>query len=378
MRIQGQQVRTWQQFESQLPNWKIEPVSIGATENNTEVKGIDVFYSLVKLSGIDRTPEEIYSDLGLEEFKNSEWEWRFWDKSNRELLDWFWLCERFLTRHYHRRWAYVKSWNKEMYGQVNVSSRHFHMKTPEGVLEMPATFIADQISGENKYVFFPMKALLSDWEQAMFELYRNSRVSNNEIATLEQQIMMLLEKLAIAQKEQPQTIVETNWQFAEIEQMCKDSWVITKLSVNDWRLALDFGWRKVMDTDWEMNGMILPPFALLIDLRNYTVRGSAQRHPHIMSDNSLCMGWRLTDLAHKCVVDRDLKTLVGAMIDFGNSWTSSDAGESDRHPAECIINYVNHNQVDWNNVPVDLDDIVRTLNDRWYGVGECGNLADFI
>lgn len=29
------------------------------------------------------------------------------------------------------------------------------------------------------------------------------------------------------------------------------------------------------------------------------------------------------------------------MIDFGNSWTSSDAEGGDREPADCILRYFN-------------------------------------
>lgn len=300
----------------------------------------------------------------MERLTNSEWEQKFWDSDNARLEDWFGLCYKFLSRNYHRRWAYIKVGDREIYGQVSVSDRRFHMKTSIGTLVMPAIYVSDTVSGENKYVFFPMSALLSESEQALFELYRTTSAPE-DTTQLEMQIMRLVEQLSLA-KNKRASVIETNGQFAEIEEMCRTSGVIEKLYVQDWKLVLQFCWRTVMDTDWERNAMVLPPFQLLIDLRNYTVRGNRCYHPHIMGDYSLCMGWRLTDLVQKCITDRDLKTLVGGMIDFGNSWTSSDAWESDREPWDCIYRYCRDNTVDWANVPISKEDILDTISERGF------------
>ena len=376
MRVNGQQVaRTWTQFESQLPQWKIEPVSVEVKENNTKIEGYPVFEKLVELSGIEQTPDQVISDLWFEKMTNSQWELKFWNEWNNELIDRFGLCQKFLSRNYHRRWAYVKVGDREIYWMCQVSSRRFHMKTPEWILTMPATYIQNQQTGESSYVFFPIKALLSEGEQALFELYRTSIpvASSNQRAVLEQEIMTRLEKLSILKDEKP-TILDTNSQFLKIEQMCKDSWTIKKLSIQDWKLVLDFDWRVVIDTDWEIDWMVLPPFQLLIDLRNYTVRWNRCYHPHIMGDYSLCMGWKLTDLVSDCIAKRDLTTLVGWMIDFWNSWTSSDAGDSDRHPAECIVSYYTNNGVSsWNDLPVSKEAIDNTLYDRWLERSELGS-----
>lgn len=107
------------------------------------------------------------------------------------------------------------------------------MKTPDGILTMPAMWIADQRTGENRYVFFPMSALLSESEQALFELYRRAQaISPSQRAQLEREIMERLTRLSEL-KDTPQTILETNTQFNEIEQMCRDSGVIKKLSIQD-------------------------------------------------------------------------------------------------------------------------------------------------
>lgn len=364
MRVNGQ-ARTRTQFESQLPKWKIEPVSVEVEKNDTIVKGFPVFEKLVKLSGINKTADEVISDLWVMRVTKQDGEEMYWDSQNNEMLDWFSLCYKFLMRNYRRRRAYIKFWDKEIYWQVEVTNRRFQMATSEWVLIMPAVSVSDIFSNENKYVFFPMTALLSENEQALFELYRTTHATPDEAMQIERDIMRLLEKLIVV-KNQKKTINETNWQFAEIEQMCKDSWTIKKLSCQDWKLVLDFEWRKVMDTDWEHPWMVLPPLEIIIDLRNLTVRGNHCYHPHVMWDYSLCMGWTLTDLVQKCIRERDLKTLVGGMIDFGNSWTSSDAGDSDRHPASCIKRYYEDNVVDWNAIPVNHMDILHTLECHWY------------
>lgn len=107
------------------------------------------------------------------------------------------------------------------------------MKTPEGILTMPAMRIADQRTGENQYVFFPVSALLSESEQALFELYRTATPApGNTRAQLEQEIMMRLTRLSEL-KDTPQTITDTNTQFNEIEEMCRNSGVIKKISIQD-------------------------------------------------------------------------------------------------------------------------------------------------
>jgi hypothetical protein len=105
------------------------------------------------------------------------------------------------------------------------------MKTSIGTLVMPAIYVSDTVSGENKYVFFPMSALLSESEQALFELYRTTSAPE-DTTQLEMQIMRLVEQLSLA-KNKRASVIETNGQFAEIEEMCRTSGVIEKLYVQD-------------------------------------------------------------------------------------------------------------------------------------------------
>lgn len=374
MRVNGQQVaRTWTQFESQMPQWNVEPVSVEVKQNDTKIEGYPVFETLVKLSGLQQTPDEILAGMWLEVYTNKEWEQKFIDK-DWGVYDWFMLCFRFLKQTYHNRRAYIKVGDIEYYWQVEVLSRKFRMKTPEWVLLMPSMFINDVFSFEHKYVFFPASALLSEWEQALFETYRYCSATNEtkEETLLEREIMRLLEQLIVA-RENPPKIQNCTKQFNELEEMCRNSGTIKKLSIENKDLVLSFDWRVAMDSDREVSWMVLPPVELRIDLRNFTVRGNHTFHPHIMRDNTLCMWGVLTDLAHKCIQNRDLKTLVGGMIDFGNSWTSSDVTDSSRHPSDCIIRYYQNGPCpDWENLPVTIQDIKNTLDNKWYDYSELG------
>ena len=96
---------------------------------------------------------------------------------------------------------------------------------------MPCMYVSDTVSGENKYVFFPMAALLKDSEQALFELCRTT-TAPSDTTQLEMQIMRLVEQLSLA-KSRRASVLETNSQFADIEEMCRTSGVIEKLYVQD-------------------------------------------------------------------------------------------------------------------------------------------------
>ena len=372
MRVNGQHlVSSWTQFESQLPKGKVEPACVKVEENDTKVEGFPVFEKLVELSWIGMTPDEVIAELGVEPMTTKTWEVKYWDSSTQQMLDWFGLSEKFLNRHYFHRWAYIKVGEKEIYGQVEIWSRRYNMKTSIGILTMPTIYIRDVLSDENKYVFFPLSALLSENEQGLFELYRSSWSNWEEIAETEREIMRQLEKLSVL-KQQKTTIAESNWQLQEIEEMCKNSGTIKKLYCADWNLVLDFDRRMAIDSDNDCAPVVLPPVKIQINLRNFTVRWDRYRHPHILSDNTLCMGGSLTDLAHKCITNRDFKTLVGGMIDFWNSWTSSDAWDSDRAPADCIIRYYQDNPVERESLPVSKEDILRTIEYRGYSMDDLG------
>ena len=88
--------------------------------------------------------------------------------------------------------------------------------------------------------------------------------------------------------------------------------------------------------------MVLPPCTLIIDVANHAVKGGRAYHPHIVNGHNLCMGGVLTNMVNECMNNKSMKGLVEAMVQFGNSYTSSDCGLSndDRAPAGCVYRYL--------------------------------------
>ena len=354
-------VRTWQQFESNLPKgWEIEPVSVGVEQNDTIIEEpLEVFKILIELSWIDKSEEEVLQDLRIEKYTNANGDLCFYDWAFIQPKE---ILYRFLSHYYADKWAFIKVGDREIYGKVYVEDRRYKMKTSKWKLIMPLIFVSS--NNEKHYVFFPMKALLQDSERNLVNIVQNTVVQENDRHSIETQIISLLEKLAVIST--PKTVVEINKVYERIEEACRNSGVIRKVSVESWKLKLDFGWRKATDTDREYSPFVLPPCQIIIDLANFTLRGNDEYHPHILYDKSLCLGWTLTDLAHRCVENRDLYSLVCGLIQFGNSWTSNDVGDSERHPAFCVQRYVEngweHNRAEelegtW----ITKEDITNTL-----------------
>lgn len=362
-------VRSWQEFESTLPKgWKIEPVNVGVEKNDIELgKTFEAFKTLVELSGIDKTLDELFKELNVEELTNSNWEQIF-------LLSWtkatpFQLMQAFINRYYALNYAYIKVWDKIIKWRIETTDREYKMKTSKWIITMPSLCVVN--GSERNYVFFPIKAIISEDEESFYSLYWQQPVEENERHTIETQIMNLLAKLSNCHKQQ--TILETNSIWEKIEELCRNSGTVKKVYIQNGMLKMDFNWRKVVDTDDNYVPMVLPPCIIGVDLRNYVIRGSAREHPHILSDNTLCLGGTLTDLAQKCIQDKDIYTLVGWLIQFANSWTSSDADQSWREPAYCIKNWLeNHYSGDTNweeifeKAWISKEDVKNTIeNNLW-------------
>lgn len=369
MRVNWQQVaRNWTQFQSRLPSEHIEPVVVADEKKNNKVEWIEAFNALVELSWIDMPPDEVIKQLGYRILTDEEWQPCYVNSNG--VSDWVVLEREFLYKFYSNHRAYVKCWDEVIYWKVYLSTSKFYMETEKGVIAMPAMWIEDELSRENKYIFFPIKALLEDWEQAFFRL-NNTIDTHWDTMAIEKQIMELLIKLTTVREKKP-TVIESNVQLKEIEDICRESWVVKEIYCSGWNLVLSFDWRYAIDTDWAYERMVLPPVDLKINLWSLTVRWNSQYHPHVLSDYSLCMGWRLTGIVQDCIQKRDLKTLIAGMLDFANSWTSSDVGRWDRHPGECIMRYHSSNTTDWTNIPVDKDDILRTIECRWHDASQLG------
>lgn len=333
-----QRVRTRTQFESNLPKgWQVEPVPVEAEKNDRLVEDpYEVFKALVELSGTEKTPEQILKELDVSKFTDAEGNDKWFANRTMNWLTGIELPYRFLLAYYDGHYAFVKVWDREIYGQVKVEN-HWQFKMPTRLWTLVMPYVYIRTSNENVECFFPLKALLTWNEQGLFAMYRQCGVQIDERDQLEKQILADLVKLSTVKK--PATVIESNKVFADIEQLCQSAGTIKSVGIHDWKLYLTFDWRIATDNSGEEPGLALPPFELSIDLNNGVVRWNRETHPHIMSDLSLCMGGTLRDLAQRCVANKDLYALVSWMVQFGDSWTSEDVWGWSRHPSNCIRRY---------------------------------------
>ena len=84
------------------------------------------------------------------------------------------------------------------------------------------------------------------------------------------------------------------------------------------------------------------------------------------------MGWTLSDMVNTCLNEKSMKWLVECMVQFANSYTSSDCGlqNDDRSPAGCLKRYCYEascrwDEVDYANLPVRFEDIMKTAIKYW-------------
>lgn len=362
---QQTRARSWQQFESNLPKgWNVEPVSVGETENNTQVEDwFEVFKILVELSGIDKTWQEVLKELWVEIYQKDwedvfyhEWEW---------FVEWKRLCFIFLKKYYDWRYAFIKMGDREIYGRVRLLAGIYKMPTARWILTMPALQVEPR-NWNDVRCFFPMKALLNDNEWNLFNTFSVCYQGEDMRDWLEKQIIQLLTQLVMTW--QPKSIIETNNVYERIEQLCKDSWVVKKVEIQNNKLTLGFDWRLATDNSEVYGALVLPPVELIIDLQRWNIRWNWQYHPHVLSDNSLCLGWELKNLVDKCLQQKDLYGLVSWIIQFANSWTSNDADNCEREPQRCIKRYVDEYNPPLEEVHISKEDLKGTMECKFsYG-----------
>lgn len=357
--------RTRRELESNLPKgWTIEPVSVEVKENDTLVEDpVEVFKALVELSWIEKSVPEVLKELDIKKRKDEDWnERRFREDC---LMNEEYMPFHFLMRYYNNKYAFIKQGERTIYWYVAVTNAKFKMKTSKGILTMPCVSIQDD-RGNKTYAFFPMKALLASQEQWLVNVYNNSYSSVRERDEVEKQILSLIAKLPTCVE--PKSVLETNEIWEKIEEVCKENGDVKRVNVGNWSLTIEFDWRYVSDTDWEYGLKVLPPFAIKIDLRSFNITGQAKKHPHCLNDGSLCLWDELTQLAQDCIRDKSLLTLVNGMLKFANCWTSGDADNTDREPAQCIKrraeDYAWTTDM-WENLPVKKEDIIDTLRMRY-------------
>lgn len=377
-RAENEQPSVWveREIESNLPKGEnIEPIGVEVEKNDTEISNpIEVFEALVELSWIDKTPEEILSELNIRKWTSDNWETRF-SYRDEILADNFDILYEFLRKYYDNQFCFIKMGDKEIYGKVEVDKSKLKLKTSKGILTMPWVKII-QNWGDTIYAFFPVKALISNSENGMIDLYKFNLISVSERDEIEKQILWLLPKLAMCQE--TKWVIETNKIWEQVEQVCKESWTVDKVWAHNWALGIHFGWRYAKDNSENYSdNIVLPPFEVRIAFSDWRIRGDALKHPHCLSDGSLCLGSELTSLAQDCIRDKTILPLIEGLIKFANSWTSNDADHTDRQPSDCIRRWANDNgwYSDSNCEPVSKEDLTNTIRMRFLSQNPTENEA---
>lgn len=316
------------EMETNFPTLEIEPVDVQVVENDTIIEDeSEVLKTLIKLSGIETTVDDFIKEQGYKLCTDNEWKKFFlWGQS---------ICHpvrEFLYRYYAWRKAYVKVWDRVLYWNVEIwDYDDYELQTSEWILVMPSV----AINGE--YVFFPAKALLSSEEAWIYELYKQYGVDVSEKDRLEKLLMETMMKLSALWNDR--SIKETSWFMKDIVEYCQNSWMVDRLSIQDWKLVIDFGWRMWKDMSW-VQDCILPPCRLMADFVHMSVKWSEQLHPHILESWNLCLGAELTEIVGNCIRNKNLKWIVEALVQFAWCFTSSDCHFADfRSPAWCLSRY---------------------------------------
>lgn len=261
------------------------------------------------------------------------------------------LVHKFLVDTYDNKYALVHYNDRLLSGRVAIDSNlTFILELEDCKLKLP------QVQLDGEFVLFPASACLTPEEYRAVRWYTSTPMDNR--AQLEQQIMGLFIKLTTP----VQTTIETVNVWNRIEDLARTSW-LSKIQLVDGKLEMTFPWRMLTDTDNDEPLKVCPETKLVIDLTNYTCRGFWY-HPHIMSDNSLCMGWALENLRASCQREQNLYWLVEWMIQFGNSRTSSDAAGGSRDPNYIVDSALCRLTIeDIARLPVSRIDILKTIHD---------------
>ena len=346
------------EFESNIPALEINPVSVGATENDTKIEWVeDTLKVLIELSWVEETLEQLLDRLHLRKATLEDWTVLYISTDDRRPLD---PIKEFLHHYYEGEWAYLRTPTWDLYWQVKIWPEG-EMKTEKWILTMPTVIVGWE------RIFFPVDAILSSSEKNLYDIYMNWGTDTTEKDNIEKQIMDLLIRLSTINNDVD--IVWTNKFTKDIVSFCEQVWTVRKLDIDNWVISIQFWWRKAVDTSWQWgNYVVLPPCLIRIDIRDRVVKGGEQYHPHILHNHELCMGWVLTDMVNQAMTKQNLKGLVECMVQFWNSYTSSDCHFSwERCPAQNVLRYLaNHSwDDDYEKCEVRVSDIFKTILDTF-------------
>ena len=309
----------------------------------------EAFDIILKLSGYEWSVEEYLKEKGYKNYKAEDWTSILLDRNYYKVNN---VISDYLVQNYEWKWAYIKVKGHTVYWQVRVRQHKSMLNTPYGKIEVPLLSVNDIP------MMFPIKYLLTPEERETYELY-NDRPRSYDQMELEKKIISDL--ILYSQQWPKKDMEDVKELFEKIKRECETIWTITKISFRNQIFRLEFWWRYLTDTDGRIEPQVAPPFSLDINFRDKTITCSG-RHPHNLHPDP-CLGWVLTDLRDKCFASKDIYGLVMGMVEFGNSWTSSDAANWDRDTSALLREEIRRGNYNWTSLKavwIPLIDIYKT------------------
>ena len=308
--------------------------------------------AILKLSGEDKSIEDWLKEKNYTIWSDSDWNQIILDSNQQIIRD---IVYEYLYNTYSWRYAYLKKGNQELYWQVSIRNYKSILNSPYGRIHMPLLMV------DSTPVFFDKKWLLTEEEKNCYELYNNKDTLFDQME-LEKKIM---HDLILYTTNSNKTLEQSKDLFERIKEQCETVGTIDKIEFKNWVMRIYFGWRLAKDSSWKYGWLPLPPFDISIDFINKSIICNWE-HPHNMHP-SPCLWGELTRIKDSCFRDKDIYWLTMGMIEFGNSWTSTDADHTAREPGACIRNFIVHSDSlqswEWlSNLPIDLKDIIKTVS----------------
>lgn len=326
-------------------------------EINDPIEALGV---LLKVNEVEESAEEWLKKQWIKIYSWEDWEKIFIDSNWLVIKD---IIRWTVNQKYWGKTVFLKKGDFEIYWDIVVRPFNQMLSTRYGRISCPLTTVN-------------WTAVLCKWDNCLtqkqketYELYNNKEAEYSRM-DLEKKIMGDL--IAYAQL-WVKPIEETKSLFDKIEQECKRVGSIKKIEFKNQVFKIHFDWRYVTDSAWNVEPLVLPPFTLIIDFAHKTLSWEWY-HPHRMGWGNLCLWWELTKIKDVCFQDKDIYGLVMAMVQFWNTWNSSDVGATwERHPWYQIINYLRNNHVNIEEIPIAFIDIYRTvskISSTWFIDGD--------
>ena len=283
-----------------------------------------------------------WNGITVSEFRNVVWEYRkLWVDE-----DWQPLyvhnetiihpIGRYLWLTYQDKEVVFEKDKDKFFGEIRISSSLTRYMLGDKVIEIPFRIKAVNEDG-TEIIIFPKKTdILKPRMKSMYVV----NTGWAERQRLEKEIMAKL--IELAQVNGWNEIISSQSMVEDLQKALKTRGIDMKL--DSWCVYLDFGWRKIRDTDNNDREYIASPITVSIDFDNNRVECRWYSPHWFGTPNSWwnpCW-WNLDNDIHHHLHECDLKWLINLIISWSNGYNSRDTGTSHswRHPIAKLRDYM--------------------------------------